>query len=284
MKKQITLLTLALCCMMASAALAQIDFPQPSPLATVNQKVGLTDIELVYSRPSVKGRKVFGDLVPYGKVWRTAANMATKFTFSDDVTIGGKPVPKGSYALFTIPGENEWTVIINKNFNQAGTGNYKEEEDVARFTVKPTKTSGLVETFTINFADLTDNSANIEVMWENTKISFPIGVTFDEKVEAQIKQMMNPARDANMYYQAASYYFSAKKDMNQALTWINKSLELRDGAFWIIHLKAKIQAELKDYKGAIATAERSRDLAKTAKNEDYVKLNEDLIAQWKKAK
>ena len=134
---RISLITLLLLSVFIGSSYGQIELPAPSPTATFSQKVGLTEVSINYSRPSKKGRAVFGDLIPYGKLWRTGANNATKFTFSDDVKIDGKDLPAGTYALFTIPGDNEWTIIFNKNFNQGGTADYKESEDALRVTVKP---------------------------------------------------------------------------------------------------------------------------------------------------
>jgi hypothetical protein len=262
---------------------AQINTPQPSPSATITQKVGLTDVTVNYSRPGVKGRKIFGDLVPYGKLWRTGANAATKLTFSDEVSLEGKPVPAGDYSLFTIPGATEWTVIVNKNA-KASANDYKQEEDVARFTVKPTKTATKVENFTIQFSDLSASKAYLDLMWDNTLVRVKIATDVDSKVMAQIKEKVIDATptDLNTYFQAAAYYYEADKDMKQALAWINKATE-KEPKFWMVHLKAKIQARMKDYKEAIASANQSIELAKADKNDDYVRLNEKLIADSKAA-
>lgn len=263
---------------------AQVTIPQPSPTAKFSQKVGLTDVEIEYSRPGVKGRTVFGDLVPYGKLWRTGANMATKLTFSDDVKLGGEDIPAGTYALFTIPGQSEWTIIINKNPNQGGTGNYKEEEDVARFTAKAHSMPMKVETFTIDLGTVTNTSASISIIWENTIVSFPIEVEIDEQVEASIKSSLtvNPYD----YFNAAVYYRDAGKDLDQALEWFDLALEAYEkenrNVFWIYRQKSLLQAKMNDYKGAIATAETSLAKAKEANNADYIKMNEESIAEWKK--
>ena len=262
---------------------AQINTPQPSPGASVTQKVGLTDVSVNYSRPSVKGRKIFGDLLPYGKLWRTGANAATKLTFSDEVTVEGKKVPAGEYALFTIPGATEWTVILNKNA-KASTNDYKQEEDVARFTVKPSKAPTKVESFTILFSDVTANSANLDIAWENTLVRTKLTTDVDSKVMTQIKEKVIDAASAEpgTYFQAASYYYETGKDLKQALAWVNKATE-KEPQFWMVHLKAKIQAKMKDYKGATASAKQSIELAKAAKNDDYVRLNEKLLQETKAA-
>lgn len=284
MKKINFLLGLFLSFLFISSSFAQIQLPAPSPSATLSTKVGLTDLTIKYSRPSVKGRVIFGDLVQYGKVWRTGANESTKISFNEEVTVGGVKVPSGTYSLYTIPNKDEWTVILSKNTNLWGSSGYTDADDIARFTVKPTSLPALVETFTINVADVTSNSVNIEMAWENTAIKFKVETDVDTKVMAQIEKVMkNPeASLVGQYFSAASYYYEANKDLNKALEWVNKAISLNPDAFWMVHLKAKIQAKNKDKKGAIATAEQGIAAAKKASNDDYVRLNEKLIAELKK--
>ncbi len=263
-------------------AKAQLNTPQPSPAAKISQAVGLGEITVSYSRPSMKGRVIFGDLVPYGALWRTGANAATKFTFSEDVTIGGKTVPKGDYSLFTIPNQNSWVIIFNKNAT-AQTNNYKQEEDVVRFEVKPESLPTPVESFTINFADVKPNSAVVEIMWEKTAVRFRIETEVDSKVMAQIQRALDPKKDAGLYYQIASYLYDNNKDQVLAYDLITKSVDMQP-QYWTVHLKAKIEYKLGKFKEAIATAERSMAMAKEAGNNDYVRLNEKLIAEAKKGK
>jgi Protein of unknown function (DUF2911) len=280
------LLVLAILFLNRFEAAAQLATPAASQQATVTQRVGLTDITLKYFRPSLKGRKMFGETLPYGSAWRTGANNATTLTFKEEVTVAGTKVPAGEYALYTIPGATEWTVILNKNTKLGGsTHQYKAEEDVARFQVKPTKAAATTETLTINFADLTTTSANLEIVWENTAVKFPIVTEVDSKVMAQIQQLVINGQNVSpdLYAAAANYYFDNKKDPKLALTWIKKANE-KDPKFWNLHAQAKIQALNKDYKGAIATAEKSIALAKEAKNDDYVRMNEKAISEWKKAR
>ena len=267
----------------ASFATAQLKTPQPSPTASIEQIVGLTEVEIEYSRPGVKGRTVFGDLEKYGEVWRTGANKATSIEIEDDVKIGGKEVPAGTYSLFTIPGETEWTIIINKNTELWGAGGYKQEEDQARFNVKPTKLNDMVESFTIDFSNFTSNSAIINLSWQNTRVSFPIETKANEDVEKQIKELLVDGPSAGTYYAGARYYLDNEKDMTQALTWINKAIEKRPEAFWYMHQKAKIQSKLGKTKEAIATAEKSMEMAKVNKEGDYgyVANNEKLIKELK---
>jgi hypothetical protein len=264
--------------------MAQLVTPSPSPLATVTQRVGLTDITLKYSRPSLKGRKMLGETLPFGKPWRAGANNATTLTFKEAVTVAGTKVPEGEYALYTIPGASQWTVILNKNTKLGGSTHlYKAEEDVARFQVKPTKTATSTETLTINFADLTPSTANLEILWENTSVKIPIVTEVESKVMAQIQEKVINGQNVtpDLYAAAANYYLDNKKDPKLALTWIKKANE-KDPKFWNLHAQAKIQAWNKDYKGAITTAEKSMAMAKEAKNDDYVRMNEKAINEWKK--
>lgn len=259
-----------------NGALAQINMPAPSPAATVIQKVGLADVTVVYSRPSMKGRKVFGDLVPMDKIWRTGANAPTKISFSDTVSVEGTKLVPGEYALYTIPGATEWTIILGKN-PKFQAGEYKDDQQAAKFKVKAGKTGAPVETFTIGFTEVTSNSSNVELSWENTSVKFKVENEVDSKVMAEIKMK---TENAMTYYQAANYYYETNRDMKQALEWVNKATE-KDPKFWQLHTKAKIQVKLGDSKGATETAQKSIELAKVAKNDEYVKMNETLIAGCK---
>ncbi|MCG8311073.1 MAG: DUF2911 domain-containing protein [Cytophagales bacterium] len=281
---QRSLTPLVILCVTISYSFGQIELPAPSPTATFTQKVGLTEVTINYSRPSVKGRKVYGDLVPFGKLWRTGANMATKISFADDVKIGGKDLKAGTYALFTIPGETEWTVIFNKNYNQGGTRNYSEDEDALRIQAKPVKIDGAIETFMINLEHVTPNSAMIELGWESTIVHIPLEVSIDERIMASIERSMRIS--PNTYNQAALYYHQSGKDLNQALEWMNKALELHEAngrnVFWMYRQKSLILADMKKYEEAIKTAEVSLAKATEAKNDDYIKMNKESISEWSK--
>ena len=253
--------------------------PAPSTSQTIKQDFALSSIEIVYSRPNMKGRSVFGDLAPMGKLWRTGANGATKITFGEDVKVGGVAVKAGSYALYTIPNKDEWEVIVNKGINNWGTDGYKADEDVAKFKVKPMTLPMNIETFTMNIANVMPASADIQIMWEKTAISIPVTADIDAKISKSIDNAMNV--DNRPYFQSASYYFETGKDLTKALSWADKAIENNPKAFWIMHLKAKIQAKLGDKVAATATAMKSIDSAKEAKNDDYVALNEKLIASMK---
>jgi len=204
-------------------ATAQVRFPAPSPTQTIKQEFGLGAIEVVYSRPSAKGRKVFGDLVPYGNVWRTGANAATTIMFGDDVTIGDKKIPAGKYGLLTIPGENEWTVIITKQTDVTSPAAYKQDQDVVRVSVKPFQLPFSIETFTIGVGDITSDSCKLELMWDNVYVHVPITTDVDSKVMSQIKEIMGG--DNHPYFQAALYYIEKGKDLNQAVTWLDKAIQ-----------------------------------------------------------
>ncbi|MCU0469067.1 MAG: DUF2911 domain-containing protein [Arcicella sp.] len=256
-----------------------IKTPAPSPTQTIKQDFALSSIEIVYSRPNMKGRTVFGDLAPYGKLWRTGANGATKITFGEDVKVGGVAVKAGSYALYTIPNKDEWEVILNKGINNWGVDGYQASDDVAKFKVKPMTMPMAMETFTMQVANVMPASAEIHIMWEKTAVSIPVSADIDAKISKSIETAMTV--DNRPYFQAASYYFETGKDLSKALSWADKAIELNPKAFWIMHLKAKIQAKLGDKAGATATALKSIDSAKEAKNDDYVALNEKLIATLK---
>ncbi len=261
-----------------TAEAQQLRTPAPSPTQTVQQDFGISSVQLIYSRPGMRGRKVFGDLVPYGKIWRTGANSATRIKFNDDVMIGGKPLKAGEYALYTIPNENEWDVVINKGSENWGT-NYKQEDDIVRVKVKPTRLNDAVETFTMQFDNVKANATDLKIMWEKTAVAVPITADIDSKVMAQINNLMN--KDNRPYFGAAMYYLESGKDLNQAVTWFDKALEQNPTAFWIYHQKANALAKLGKKDEARQTANKSIELAKAQKNDDYVKLNEKLIAGLK---
>lgn len=252
--------------------------PAPSPTQTLQQDFGISSVQLIYSRPAMKGRKIFGDLVPYGNVWRTGANQATRIKFADDVSIGGKPLKAGEYAIFTIPNENEWEIIINKGNENWGTV-YKQEDDLLRVKVKPTQLNSAVENFTMQFENITPTSTDLAIMWDKTAVRIPVTTDIDSKVMAQINNLMN--RDNRPYFGAAMYYLESGKDLNQAITWFDKAIEQNPNAFWIYHQKANALAKLGKKEDAKQAANKSIELAKAQKNDDYVKLNEKLLANLK---
>jgi hypothetical protein len=260
----------------------QIQMPQASPSAKIIQKVGLTDITVDYSRPSTKGRKIFGELVPYGEVWRTGANGATTFSFSTAVSIGGQNVPAGTYALYAIPGKKEWTVILSKNTQLWGSIGYNQSDDQLRIVVDATKTSKKYESFEIAFNNLTDNSAVVSMKWETTRVDFKIQTEVDPIVMADIQKLVIDTKttDPALLFQAGSYYFANSKDLNQAYAWVKSSTD-SDPKYWTVHLRAKIELALGMKTEALQSASKSKAMAEEAKNPDYVALNDRLMKSIK---
>ena len=250
--------------------------PQPSPTQTIRQNFGLSTVELSYSRPGIKDRKVFGDLVPFGKVWRTGANQATTLTFGEDVMIGDKKVPAGKYGLVTIPEKDQWTVIITKQLDITSPAAYKQENDVVRVVVKPVALPFKVETFTMSFDEVKSSSMELGMLWDQVMVHFPIKVDVDTKIMAQIDNLMN--KDNRPYYNAAMYYVDNGKDNAKALAWFDKAIEQNPKAFWVYHQKANLLAKMGKKQDAIASANKSIELAKEAKNDDYVALNQKLLS------
>jgi hypothetical protein len=266
----------------ASGSYAQaprVEFPAPSPACTLKQRVGLTDIEIVYSRPSAKNRAIFGGLVPYGEVWRTGANASTKISFSTPVKFNGADIPAGKYALYAIPGEKEWTVIIHKD-TAASIFNYSPTNDLVRVKATPVKLAEKVETFTIELNSIRDESANLDLVWDTTLVPVKLEMDLTGKLVPQIEAAMAAPEGRKPSFQAAMYYYDHGLDLQKARKWVDAAIAERE-AHYIVHLKAKILAKLGDKEGAIAAAKRSTELAIKAKDNGYVKLNEDLIASLK---
>lgn len=264
-----------------TVASAQVTTPASSPFAKLEQKVGLTDITVEYSRPSAKGRTVFGELVALDEVWRAGANAATKITFSSDVTLNGTALKAGAYALLITPGATSWKLHFF-NYDKSGWGTYIAEGAPAAAAVLTVNTMPLpmyMETWTIGFNDLRNHSATLNLVWANTLVKVDVVVPTDAAVTASIDRTM-AGPSANDYYSAASYYLAENKDLSQALTWVNLALEKGGERFWILRTKALIQAGLGDKAGAIATAKRSSTLAQEAGNAEYVRMNDKSISEW----
>ncbi|MBI1307126.1 MAG: DUF2911 domain-containing protein [Bacteroidetes bacterium] len=263
----------------ATSVNAQIDVPQPSPLGSVTQKVGLTDLTITYSRPGVKGRAIFGELVPFGEMWRLGANASTKFKTSDDIKIEGHDVPAGEYALYAIPQPGSWTLVIHKNTTYWGIGDkYTPAEDLVRIEIPTSTLTDKVESMTFDIGNISNDSCSIIFTWEKTKVVIGVKTRTDEQVMAEIEKKMKGVTSAT-YYQAARYYLDNDKDMNQALIWINKALE-ENNMFWVHRQKALILAKLGRYQEAIASAEESKKLAEQEGNKDYVRMNDKSIGEW----
>lgn len=276
------LFTLLLVLTVSFTVNAQIETPQPSPSQKIEQKVGLTDVTLEYSRPSMKGRTIFGDLVPHGKLWRTGANKNTTVTFSTDVTIGGKAVKAGTYAIFTKPNANNWEVLFYSDANNWGTPqNWDESKVEASVTTEVYEIPMDIETFTISFDDLTNDSAVIGIMWEKTYVGVKFEVPTDKAVTAAITKVMN-GPSAEDYYASARYYLESGKDINQAVVWMDKAVEMTkdNPRFWWLRQQSLIKAKAGDKKGAIKAAKASLEGAEKAGNADYIKMNKDSLKEW----
>lgn len=260
---------------------AQVELPQPSPLAKIEQRVGLTDISVSYSRPSKRGKLVFGGSVSYDKNWRTGDNANTVITLSDDVMMAGKTVKKGSYAIYTKPGKEKWDIYLYTDTNNWGLPEKWEYKKVAVFlSAKPAINSTDVETFTIDFTKLTDTGTQMEIRWEKTVVAIPIEVPTSKKSLASIeKTMAEPS--PNDYYQAALFYFRQGKDMYKAKEWIDKAVNMRnDKPYWMLRQQSLIYAAIGDKAGAIRIAKTSLEGAEKAKDQEYIQLNKDSLKQW----
>ena len=285
MKQTIKKFSLSLMALaMAFISQAQtVKVPAPSPLQTLKQNFALSEITIEYSRPSARGRAVYGDVVPFGKVWRTGANGSTKITFGEDVKVEGKAVKAGTYALYSIPGKDSFTFMLYKDLKLGGdVANYSAENELIRFAVKSSKVTEKVETFTMNVSDITASSSNIELTWENTRAAFNVTADIDASIMAAIDKAIN--KDNKPYYQAASYYYDNNKDMKLALEWVNKAVEQNPKAYWVVLLKAKIELKLKDKAAAKASAEKVIEMAKADKDDAYIKNGENLLIEINKLK
>ncbi|MDR1877430.1 MAG: DUF2911 domain-containing protein [Flavobacteriaceae bacterium] len=263
-----------------------IKTPAASLKSKVEQMVGLTDVEYVYSRPNKKGRVIFGGLVPYGQIWRTGANENTTIKFGDDVEIDGITIPKGKYALYTIPREDEWDIILYSDSENWGVPeNWEENKIVLKTTVPVKKVEESIESFTIGINNLSDNSAQLQFLWDQTRVEVKIDVPTQKIANASIEGILsNPNADANAYYASANYYLQSGGDMKKALNWINRAIDLKQGSspYWYFRIKSQIQAKLGDLKGAIESAEKSLEGAQKEGNKDYIDLNTNAIKEWKK--
>lgn len=253
--------------------------PSASTSQTVKQEFGLGSIELSYSRPNTKGRTIFGDLVPFGAVWRTGANNATTLTFSEEVIIGGKKIPAGKYGLLSIPGAAEWTIIITKQLDVTSPSAYKQEMDVVRVTTPAVAMPYSIESFMVFFENVSTNSLELMMIWEKTAVSLPIKVDIDSKIMAQIDNLMNT--DNKPYFNAAMYYIDNNKDLNKAAGWLEQATTQTPNAYWAWFQKARCLALLGKKAEAMTASVKSLELAKAGKNPDYVTLNEKLQSTLK---
>ncbi len=257
------------------AAFAQVKMPAPSPTQTIKQDFGLGSIELTYSRPSVKGRKIFGGHEPFGEIWRTGANAATKIKFTEPVEMGGKKLDTGTYVIYTIPNKNTWEVIINKGLENWGADGYKDSLDVVRFKVPAKQTTEKVETMTMQFANVKAESCDLHIMWEQTAIAIPIKTNITEKLKAFFEKELQAEKKP--YWAAAQFYFEYDKNNVKALDCVTKGIDANKKAFWMYLYKAKIEKEMGDKAAAIASAKMAKELATTAKNDTYIRDSQALI-------
>jgi len=277
--KKILLLSAIFCYSFISA---QIKSPQPSPTATITQKVGVSNISVEYSRPGAKEREIFGGLVSYGKMWRTGANKATKITFNENCVFGGAKVKKGSYSLFTIPGEKEWTVVLNKNTELWGVGEYDEKNQVCSIVSKAIETKDFTESFTIDFGTFQSFSAIMSLKWANTKIDIKIESLEAKKLEKQYLELLTKGPSASDYYHGAKFFADNTSEYEMALEWINTAIDKRPDAFWMQFHKARILKKMGNKKESISVAEEVIALAKEKKDDyGYIKRSEDLIRSMK---
>ena len=261
----------------------KITTPQPSPKATVEQRVGLTDVSVEYSRPGVRGRTIFGDLVPFGKTWRTGANSNTKVTFSSDVSIDGQTLNAGSYGLYTVPNENSWEIIFYSESDNSGVPrDWDDTKIVAKTSVEVYSIPMNVETFTITFDDVSSTSAVIGLLWKKTYVGIKFEVPTDKLVSETIDAVMAASPEAGDYYNAAIYYRQQELDIKKANEWMEKAMSLTEKpAFWQLRQQSLIYAKMGETEKAIAVAEKSLELSKAAGNEAYVKMNTQSLAEWK---
>jgi len=277
--KKILLLSAIFCYSFISA---QIKSPQPSPTATITQKVGVSNISVEYSRPGAKEREIFGGLVSYGKMWRTGANKATKITFNENCVFGGAKVKKGSYSLFTIPGEKQWTVVLNKNTELWGVGEYDEKNQVCSVVSKAIETKDFTESFTIDFGTFQSFSAIMSLKWANTKIDIKIESLEAKKLEKQYLELLTKGPSASDYYNGAKFFADNTSEYEMALEWINTAIDKRPDAFWMQFHKARILNKMGNKKESISVAEKVIFLAKEKKDDyGYIKRSEDLIKSIK---
>lgn len=265
---------------------SQINTPRVSPASEVEQMVGLTEIEIEYSRPSMRGREVFGNLVPFGKVWRTGADNSTKISFDTDVIISGKTIQSGTYSIFSIPNKESWEIIFYSDVELWGVPRDWSENKIvfsSMFDVKKLKKSNTVETFTISFNDLTNNDVNMSISWENTSVDIKIEVPTRSMVESDINKVLSDNPKSSDYYAAAVFYRQENINLDKALEWMNKAIEMNESPrFWQYRQQSLIMAANDKFADAVDAAKKSLNLAIEADNQDYIKMNRESIAEWSK--
>jgi tetratricopeptide (TPR) repeat protein len=275
------LFSAGLCCLAAAPLQAQqLRLPAMSPTVRLREDFSTSYIELVYARPSKRGREVFGKLVPYGEVWRTGANSSTRIKFGEEVKFGGQVVPAGTYALFTIPDPKEWTIILNKDTSQWGAYDYRPELDLLRVKAKPRTSNTAMESFSIGLENLQPEAAELTLRWDKSRVSVPIMADPDARIMAQIEAAMKT--DKKPYFAAAQYYYSTGKDLNQAITWLDESIK-QQPSYYAYYWKGKMLQKADRKAEAAEAARQSLALVKSEKNaptrDEYTRLNEQLLKE-----
>lgn len=257
-----------------------LKIPQPSTSQHIDQDFGLGKVSITYSRPNTKGRTIFGAMEPYGQVWRTGANFATRIRLTDSIRIAGHPLPAGEYSLFTIPGPQQWTVILNKTVEQWGAYSYDSTKDLFRFTIPAARLEPKLETFTIAFGNMTVEHGELQLMWDNTLVSVPLDVDVDAQVMANIDKAMQT--DKKPYYFAAIYYYNHNKDMNRALAWMTERDKAQPNAFNVKYWLARIKLKMGDKTGAVASANEGLKLATAESSTEYIRMNKEVLSDAQK--
>jgi hypothetical protein len=254
-----------------------LNIPAPSPLQKIIQNFATSKISIEYSRPGVKGRSIFGELVPYDSVWRTGANAPTKITFGEEVQLEGKNVPAGIYALYMMPGKEQWTMILSKDTALWGAFGYKAGNDLMRVQLKPTTLPMSMETMTFLFSNVKPTACDVQLLWDKTMVSFHVTTEIDAKIMTQIDQAMKGEKPP--YWQAANYYFENGKDINKAYEWVNKAIAARPDAYFMMTAKAKMELKMGKTAEAITTAKQAMELARKENDNNYIAQNEKIIAE-----
>ena len=284
--KAIRFIALFIWVCIANTTFGQITHPKASPFSRIEQAIGLSNITIEYSRPAVRGRKLFGELVPYGRIWRVGANESTKITVDSEVEVMGNVLPKGTYALYAFPAADSWEIVFHKNITHWGDGRkaYNQEEDAFRITLKPEIISVWHENFLISFDEITHNSATMQWIWGNTRISIPLSVNTHQMMHNEIAIKIKENPSAQTYYEAGRYLQEQEIDYLLALEYLNKAILLGGDTYYFHRVKSLVQAALKDYTGAIESAERSLVLAQAEEKDEFVRMNKRNIRKWEKLK
>ncbi len=259
----------------AKAQELRLKIPAASPGQRIEQDFGLGTVSVKYYRPNIKGRKIFGGIEPYGIVWRTGANNATVISLTDTIQVEGHILSPGSYSLFSIPGADEWAIIFNKNIEQWGAYSYDEKQDVLRFKVKPAKLATKVETLTIQFADVHQEDCLLQILWENTGINLHLKTDVDNRIMRNIQEAMKGEKKP--YYMSAIWYYNHKKNLDQALSWMQEANKAEPQAYNVKYWLARLQLKTGDKKSAIISANEGLRLASAKNNAEYIRMNKEVL-------